>query len=136
MKLKVTKLLVSQFKFLVDTDKNTFVYKFFLSLKISDFSLFFSAKTVPPTERGWKHTMLGHPIYLLIGSRREDHNKVRIFHVLFVSFLISGDISTAGFKGSRFEFNQQARLEFKPTKFESHCANLPTRKIRKVIYEK
>ena len=61
--------------------------------------------------------MLGHPIYLLIRSRGDDHNKVRIFHVLFVSFLISGDIGTAGFKGSRFEFKQQARLEFKPRNF-------------------
>ena len=37
--LKVTKFLVkiSQFKFLVMTEKNIFVYKHFLSLNISDF---------------------------------------------------------------------------------------------------
>ena len=87
-------------------------------------------------ERGWEHTVLGHPIYLLMGSRQEDHNKVRIFHVLFVSFLISGDISIVGFKVSRSEFNQQARLEFKPRNFESHCADLLIRKIRTMIYEK
>ena len=41
--LKVTKFLVkiSQFEFLVMTEKNIFVYKLFLSLNISDFSLFF-----------------------------------------------------------------------------------------------
>ena len=41
--LKVTKFLVkiSQFIFLVMTEKNIFVYKLFLSLDISDFSLFF-----------------------------------------------------------------------------------------------
>ena len=41
--LKVTKLLViiSQFKFLFVTEKNIFVYELFLSLNISDFSLFF-----------------------------------------------------------------------------------------------
>ena len=41
--LKVTKFLVkiSQFEFLVMTEKNIFVYKLFLSLNVSDFSLFF-----------------------------------------------------------------------------------------------
>ena len=54
-KLKVTKFLVqlSQFRFLVNTDKNIFFYKLFLSLNISDFSLFiFYAKTGSPAERG------------------------------------------------------------------------------------
>ena len=39
----VTKFLVkiSQFKFLAMTKKNIFIYKLFLSLNISDFSLFF-----------------------------------------------------------------------------------------------
>ena len=41
--LKVTKFLVkiSQFKLLVMTEKSIFVYKPFLSLNISGFSLFF-----------------------------------------------------------------------------------------------
>ena len=41
--LKVTKFLVkiSQFEFLVMTEKNIFVYKLFLLLNISDFSFFF-----------------------------------------------------------------------------------------------
>ena len=41
--LKATKFLVitSQFKFLFVTEKNIFVYELFLSLNISDFSLFF-----------------------------------------------------------------------------------------------
>ena len=41
--LKVTKFLVKifQFKFLVMTEKNIFVYKFFLSLNILEFRLFF-----------------------------------------------------------------------------------------------
>ena len=49
MKLKVTKCLVklSQFKFLVNADKNIFVYKLFSSLNISDFSLFFMQKLDP-----------------------------------------------------------------------------------------
>ena len=49
IKIKVTKFLVklSQFKFLVNTDKNVFVYKFFSSLNISDFSLFFMEKLEP-----------------------------------------------------------------------------------------
>ena len=41
--LKITKFLViiSQFKFLNVTEKNIFAYELFLSLNISDFSLFF-----------------------------------------------------------------------------------------------
>ena len=41
--LKVTKFLgkISQFEFLVMTEKNIFAYKFFFSLNISDFSIFF-----------------------------------------------------------------------------------------------
>ena len=41
-----TKYLVklSQFKFLVKTDKNVFVYELFSSLNVSDFSLFFMQK--------------------------------------------------------------------------------------------
>ena len=41
--LKVSKFLVkiSQFKFLVVTEENIFLHKLFLSLDISDFSLFF-----------------------------------------------------------------------------------------------
>ena len=36
---------MSQFKFLVMTDKNIFVYKLLLSLHISDFNLIFYVKT-------------------------------------------------------------------------------------------
>ena len=41
--LKVTKFSVkiSQFRYLVMREKNVFVYRFFLSLNISEFSLFF-----------------------------------------------------------------------------------------------
>ena len=48
--LNVTKFLVkiSQFKFLDMTEKNIFVYKLFLLLNISDFSLFFNVKTATP----------------------------------------------------------------------------------------
>ena len=54
IKLKLTKFLVklSQFKFLVNTDKNIFVYKFFV-WNISDFSLFFMQKLAPRRKRGW-----------------------------------------------------------------------------------
>ena len=47
--LKVSKLFlkISQFKFLVMTEKNIFVCKTFLSLNISDFSLFFIQKLQP-----------------------------------------------------------------------------------------
>ena len=50
--LKVTKFLVkiSQFEFLVMTDKNMFAYKLYFLLNISDFSLFFMWKLQPP----WK----------------------------------------------------------------------------------
>ena len=60
LKLKVTTFLVKlpQFKFLVNTDKNIFVYNFFFSLNISDFSFFFYAKIAPPAKRG-RGTMLG-----------------------------------------------------------------------------
>ena len=52
--LKLTKFLVklSQFKFLVNTDKNIFAYKLFLSLNISDFSLFFGQKLDPEQKEG------------------------------------------------------------------------------------
>ena len=55
IKIKGTKFLVksSQFKFLVNTDKNIFVYKLVLSLNLSDFSLFFTQKLRPqPKESG------------------------------------------------------------------------------------
>ena len=50
--LKVTKFLVkiSQFEFLVMTEKNIFVYKLFLLLNISDFSFFF-VKIATPLEK-------------------------------------------------------------------------------------
>ena len=53
-KIKNNKILVilSQFKFLVNTDKNIFVYKLFLSLNISDFSLFFMQKLDPQQKDG------------------------------------------------------------------------------------
>ena len=53
MKLKVTKCLVklSQFKFLVNADKNIFVYKFFV-WNISDISLFFMQKLDPQQKEG------------------------------------------------------------------------------------
>ena len=53
LKLKKTKFLVklSQFKFLINTDKNIFVYKFFV-WNISDFSLFFMQKLDPQQKEG------------------------------------------------------------------------------------
>ena len=52
--LNITKLLVkiSQFKFLVVTEKNIFVYKPYLSLNNSDFTLFFNVKTAGPLKKG------------------------------------------------------------------------------------
>ena len=54
IKLKVTKFSVklSQFKFLVNTDKNIFIYKFFLSLNASDFGLIFMQKLDPQEKEG------------------------------------------------------------------------------------
>ena len=51
---KVTKFLVkiSQFEFLVTTEKNIFVCKLFLPLNISDFSLFF-VKTATTSEKSY-----------------------------------------------------------------------------------
>ena len=48
--LKVTKFLfnISEFNFLVVTEKSIFAYKLFLSLNISDFNLFFMWKLQPP----------------------------------------------------------------------------------------
>ena len=47
--LKVTEFLVkiSQFEFLVMTEKNIFAYKLFLSLNILDFNLFFNKHSNP-----------------------------------------------------------------------------------------
>ena len=53
--LKLTKFLVkiSQFKVLFMIEKNNFVYWHFLSLSISDFSLYFSIKLQPhPPQKG------------------------------------------------------------------------------------
>ena len=49
--LKVTKFLskISQFEFLVITEKNIFAYKLFLSLNISDFNLFIIWQLQPPS---------------------------------------------------------------------------------------
>ena len=62
--LKVTKLLVKnfQFQFLVMTEKNIFVYKLFLSLNISNFSLFFMWKFQPPPL--WRRSSPMKTIYL------------------------------------------------------------------------
>ena len=52
--LKVTKFLgnISQFEFLVMTEKNNFAYKLFLLLNISDLNLFFMWQLHPPPP--WK----------------------------------------------------------------------------------
>ena len=58
--LKVTKFLVkiySQFEFLVMTEKSIFAYKLFLSLNISDFSLFSCENWNPP----WKKSPPSFP---------------------------------------------------------------------------
>ena len=51
--LKVTKFLgkISQFEFLVITNKNIFTYKLFLSLNISDFNLLCDNCTPPPPKK-------------------------------------------------------------------------------------
>ena len=88
LKLNVTNFLVklSQLKFL---DKNIFVYKLFLSLNISDFSLFFMQKLHPSRKN--RRTMLGALELRADRHRRGDHNKILIFHILFFSFFIWGD---------------------------------------------
>ena len=55
--LKVTKFLgkISQFEFLVMTEKNIFAYKLFLSLNISDFNLFLCENCNPPEK--------SHPLF-------------------------------------------------------------------------
>ena len=55
--LKVNKFLgkISQFKFLVMTEKNIFAYKVFLSLNISDFNLFLCENCNPPEK--------SHPLF-------------------------------------------------------------------------
>ena len=59
LKVKVTKFLVklSQFKFLVNTDENIFVYIFFV-FRYFRFKFSFYAKALHPAERG-AHNMLG-----------------------------------------------------------------------------
>ena len=49
--LKLTKFVgkISQFEFLVMTEKNVFAYKLFLSLNISDFNLFLCENCNPPS---------------------------------------------------------------------------------------
>ena len=51
--LKVTKFLVkiSQFEFLVMTEKNIFAYKLFLSSNISDFNYFFFVELAAPPKK-------------------------------------------------------------------------------------
>ena len=48
--LKVTKFLgkIFQFEFLVMTEKNIFAYKLFVSINISDFTLYFMWQMQPP----------------------------------------------------------------------------------------
>ena len=55
--LKVTKFLgkISQFKFLVMTEKDIFAYKLFLSLNISDINLFLCDNCNPPEK--------SHPLF-------------------------------------------------------------------------
>ena len=50
LSFKVTKFLgtISQFEFLVITEKNIFAYKLFLSLNISDFNSFLCENCTPP----------------------------------------------------------------------------------------
>ena len=57
--LKVTKFLgnISQFEFLVMTEKNNFAYKLFLLLNISDFNLFFMWQLHPPPPHEKSHPL-------------------------------------------------------------------------------
>ena len=67
--LKVTKFLdnISQFNFLVVTEKNIFTYKLFLSLNISDFNLFFTWKIQhpPPCEKSHSSSFPAPPLKVL-----------------------------------------------------------------------
>ena len=58
--LKVTKFFakISQFEFLVITEKNIFLYKLFLSLNIWDFSLFFCKNCTPPPPKKQRYPTL------------------------------------------------------------------------------
>ena len=85
LKLKVTKFLVKL------TQENIVVYKLFLSLNISDFSLFFVQKLHPQQKGAGEEYIQEHWNYVLIDSRQEDHNKILIFHILFFLFFIWGD---------------------------------------------
>ena len=42
----------------------------------------------------------------LTTNRREYHNKILTFHIIFFPYFSHGKISTVGFKGSRFEFHR------------------------------
>ena len=77
LKLKVTKFLVKL------TQENIVVYKLFLSLNISDFSLFLIQKLHPQQKGAGEEYIQEHWNYVLIDSRQEDHNKILIFHILF-----------------------------------------------------
>ena len=79
---KVTKFLfkICQFKFLVMTDKNIFVYKPFLSLNISDFSfsVYFLYKNCTPPS--WKHPYLSlQPPSETLKSKNWDPVKPLLF---------------------------------------------------------
>ena len=82
--LKVTKILVdiSQFNFLVVTEKNVFAYKLFLSLNISDFNLFFMWKSQPPPLKN---------VTSLFPSNTPLKNEVLSIHPLFEN-LVGGSI--------------------------------------------
>ena len=62
---------MSQFKFLVMTDKNIFVYKLLLSLHISDFNLFFLCKNCNHPEKS--HLALSQQPTLIIEILPNPH---------------------------------------------------------------
>ena len=86
--LNVTKFLVkiSQFEFLIMTEKHIFVYKLFLSLNTSDFSLFFYVKIATPTlEKGHLPLSQQPPLKIEVLSSPFFENLVGGAHYITIS---------------------------------------------------
>ena len=92
--LKVTKFLskVSQFEFLVMTEKSIFAHKLFLSLNISDFNLFFMWKlqAPPPPEKVAPSKSWGpvKPLFLKIWSEVQPPCRKRGAHYVHIYIYI------------------------------------------------
>ena len=82
-----------------------------MSLNVSDFSLLFMQKLDPQQKEGVRevHYLRSIRIAWKINSTWKGHNKILAFHICIFYFSY-GDISTVGFKSSRFQFHWWARL--------------------------